>query len=594
MKSFNPSRALQLSMPLVTLLVAVGLQAQTALPPTGLSSPLAPRELPEGATPTRPSTPASATNTSGPVGDVIQPEDTIQVLVTNHPEFSLDSVVVQNNGTVPLPVIGAVKLDGKTPAQAAALIASRLKTQLRQPRVTVVIRQSRPQRVFVLGAVGKPGVYDLPRNGGVAELLALAGGGAPRAALSQATLKRANGTVIPVDLIRAANQPETNLPLGPGDILVVPESQARYTIRGAVTRPGVVELADGATVTVSDALAQAGGALPRAALTRAQITRADGTIVPVDLYKAVVLGQPEANLTIGAGDVLTIPIGTGITILGAVPKPGVINTEAGTINLTDALAQAGGLTVPPAQARVTLSRTGANGQTQISEIDAVSLLNLRDPAQNLPLRDGDLISITTREAQTVFISGQVKNPGAYELKEGDSVPELIVRAGGALPEAALRQVSIVKRDGNAQSVDIATALTEGGDRGKDFPLQQGDFVVVPENKAAVLVLGGVSQPGRKMIPENRPMTLGDALAAAGGARDRARVSQILLLNEDKSAPDGVRRRTVRIEASEKGQLVLNQPLEPGTVVYVPDPKDRSGGPLGIFGSLATIFGLFYR
>ncbi len=545
--------------------------------------------LPEAATP------APKIETSGPIYDIIQAEDVIQVIVVNHPEFSLDNVVVQNNGTVPLPIVGIVKLDGKTPVQAAEIITAKLKSQLRQPRVTVVIRQSRPRRVFVLGAVNNPGAYDLPRNGGAAEALALAGGGAPKAALSQATIKRTDGTVLPVDLLKAGAQPDINFALQPGDVLVVPESQARYTLRGAVVRPGAVDLAEGTTVAVSDAISQAGGVLPRAALNRAQITRADGTVVPVDLYKAVILGQPEANLLLNSGDVLTVPIGAGVTILGAVQRPGTLNLEAGTITIAEALAQSGGLTVPPAQARISVSRTSADGQTQISTVDAVNLLSLRDPAQNVALQDGDLVSIASKEAQTVFISGEVKNPGAYELKEGDSVPELIVRAGGALPEAALTQISVVKRDGAALNVDVATALKEGGDRAKDFPLQQGDFVVVPQNKSVVLVLGAVAQPGKKMIPENGQLTLGDAIAAAGGSKDRARITQILLLNEDKKAPDGVARRIVRLDGGKGGELTLNQPLAPGTVVYIPDAKDNNrGGPLGILSSLSTAFALLFR
>ncbi len=589
MKISNFSRGFWLTiaiffLPSLTILT----QAQENTTPPIALSPTAPVALPEGAAP------SPKIEANGPIYDTIQTEDVIQVIVVNHPEFSLDNVVVQNNGTVPLPVVGALKVDGKTPAEAATLITDKLKKQLRQPRVTVVIRQSRPRRIFVLGAVARPGTYDLPRNAGVAEALALAGGGAPKAALSQATIKRADGTVLPIDLLKAGSQTEANIMLQPGDVLVVPESQARYTIRGAVAKPGVFDLAEGTSITVSDAIAQSGGVLPRAALSRARITRADGTEVPVDLYKAVILGQPDANLTLNSGDVLTVPVGAGVTILGAVQRPGILNLEAGTITLAEALAQSGGLAVPPTQARISLSRTGADGQTQISTIDAASLMNLRDPTQNVTLQEGDLVSIASKDAQTVFISGEVKNPGAYELKEGDSVPELIVKAGGALPEAALTQISVVKRDGTAHLVDAANAIKEGGDRGKDFPLQQGDFVVVPENKNAVLVLGAVAQPGRKMIPENAPLTLGNALAAAGGAKDRARITQILLLNEDKKAPDGVQRRIVRLDGSKGGELTLNEPLAPGTLVYVPDAKDANRGPLGLLSSLSTAFALLFR
>lgn len=580
--------------PSLTSYIASPVAAQTSTSGSGSTSgtPRPPATLPPPAS-TTPGTPAVAPSAPSSVrpasiGDVVQAEDVISVLVVNHPEMSLESIVVPASGTIQVPLGGAVKIAGKTTTQAAADVAKALRGQLRNPRVTVIIRASRQPQIFVLGLVSRPGVYDLPRGGGVAEALALAGGGSPRAALTQATIKRADGTVVPVDLLKAASQPQLNITLQPGDVLTVPESQARIIIRGAVARPGVYDIADGTTVKVSDALSLAGGAAPRASLSRAQLTRADGTIIPVDLFKAIALGDPAANLDMASGDALNIPIGVGITVLGAVQKPGVLTIEGPGMTIAEALAQSGGLNVPTAQARISLSRTGEDGKTQISTIDPVQLLNLRDPEQNVRLQDGDLISVASREAQTVFISGEVKTPGAYEIRDGDSVPELIIRAGGATPLAALTRISVVRRDGASQMVDVSSPLIEGGGRSPDMALQQGDFVVVPENKSTVLVLGSVGQPGRKIIPEKGQLTLGDALAAAGGSQNRARVTKILLLRQDASAPKGVSQQTVSIDGNKNGQLALNQPLLPGTLVYVPEAKEPNRGLLSILNPLTTL------
>lgn len=538
----------------------------------------------------------------------INSEDVLAVIVLNHPEMSIDPVTVGANGSIQAPIAGSVFVVGKTLSEAAAEIAQRLRGQLRNPRVNVILRQARAERVFVLGAVQKPGVYDLPKGGGVAEALAIAGGGAANGALARATIKRADGTTVPVDLIKAARLPEHNLALQAGDVLLIPESQARITVRGAVGKPGVYDIADGASIPVSEALALAGGAAPKAALSRAQVTRADGTTVPVDLFKAISLGQPEANISLQSGDILTIPTAASITVLGAVQRPGVLDVADGGVSLAEALGLAGGLNVPPAQARISISRTAADGQTQISSVDPVKLLSLREAGQNLRLQEGDLVSVSSKEAQTVFVSGEVKTPGAYEVKEGDSVAELIVRAGGPTPLASLARISVVKRDGTPQTLNLAAPLIEGNAKALDFPLQQGDFVVVPKNNSVVLVLGAVQQPGRYPIPETGLFTLGDALAAAGGARDRAKVKEIMLLRQDANAANtpagtigkfdvpgqpGLQRQIVSVQGAQNGQLALNQPLQAGTIVYVPEGKQVSGSWGLIISSLSILSRLLF-
>lgn len=536
----------------------------------------------------------------------LKADDVIAVVVLNHPEMSIDPVTVGANGAIQAPIAGSVFVEGRTLSEAAAAITQKLRGQLRNPRVNVILRQARPERVFVLGAVPKPGAYDLPKGGGVAEALAIAGGGMANGALARATIKHADGTVVPVDLIKAARLPENNLALQAGDVLMVPESQARITVRGAVGKPGVYDIADGASIPVSEALALAGGAAPKAALSRAQVTRADGTTVPVDLFKAISLGQPEANITLQSGDILTVPTAASITVLGAVQKPGVLDVADAGISLAEALGLAGGLNVPPTQARISISRTAADGQTQISTVDPVKLLSLREAGQNLRLQEGDLVSVSSKEAQTVFVSGEVKTPGAYEVREGDGVAELIVRAGGPTPLASLARISIVKRDGTPQTLNLAAPLIEGTAKAPEFPLQQGDFVVVPKNNSVVLVLGAVQQPGRYPIPETGPFTLGDALAAAGGARDRAKVKEIMLLRQDANLPGtpagtigkstvpgqpGLQRQIVSVQGVQNGQLVLNQPLQSGTIVYVPEGKESNSAWSLILNSVTTLAAL---
>ncbi len=121
------------------------------------------------------------------------------------------------------------------------------------------------------------------------------------------------------------------------------------------------------------------------------------------------------------------------------------------------------------------------------------------------MQDGDLINVSVVKSPTVLVSGEVKNPGAFELKEGDSLPQLITRAGGPTLEAALTRV-IVERNGEKIIKDVLPSLNNGV--GMDFPLLEGDFVVVQKNTARVLVIPAVIKPGYYPIPENGTLTVG--------------------------------------------------------------------------------------
>lgn len=446
--------------------------------------------------------------------------------------------------------------------------------------------------ISVSGQALKPGHYDVPPGTGLVEALAVAGGTTPKAALSKVMVKRLNGTTVPVDLykVMVLGQQEGDFQLQAGDIVMIPEAQAKISVIGAVLRPGPYDIPDGTTLRVADALLAAGGASPQAALTRAAIKHADGATEPVDLYKILVRGEEADNKPLAPGDTITVPASRGVTVLGAVTKPGNFNLELGAApRLSDVLAQAGGLGIKPEAAQITISRPTTNGQTKIINIDAVALLDQHDARQNEAVQEGDLITVAAIKSQTVFINGEVKVPGGYELKEGDSVPELLARAGGTTPQAALSQIKVIERDGTTQ---VVNALMPDGQK-ITLPLREGDYVVVPKNEARVLVMNAVKQPGYVTIPENRRLTVGDALVAVGGPVDRAKLSQIAVLRQ---TPTGVQRRVVSLDKVYEGQLAVNITLQNGDVVYVPQGKvEGNSGWSTIFqaitslGVLGTIF-----
>lgn len=470
----------------------------------------------------------------------------------------------------------------------------------------------RTMQVSVTGSVVRSGAVEVPVGSRIVYALALAGGPTPKALLSKATVKRADGTNVDVNLYKASvlGDEANNIPLQAGDLLYIPESDARVTVLGAVQKPGLLDIKEGDTFNVADAIGLAGGPGPRAALTRATVRRADGSVANVDLYKILVQGDQTGNVQLAAGDVVVIPESRGVTVLGAVKNPGTYNVAEGSQpRVSDVLALAGGLSIPPESARISIARSPVNrvetttdpnattdpnppnpvrpdGEASggrvsgglsagivvsngtASRVNAMTLLDLSDPAQNERVQDGDLITVSAEKSQTVFVSGEVKTPGAFELKEGDGVAELIARAGGATPLAALRKVSVVERDGTVNTLDVLAATRDGLQK-FNFPLKEGDYVVVPKNEALVLVFPAVKDPGYYPVPEDKPLTLGEAIALAGGPKDRAQLKQVAILRQ---TPKGVQQNIVSLDKIYNGQLAVNTTLQSGDVVYVPEGR----------------------
>jgi polysaccharide biosynthesis/export protein len=461
---------------------------------------------------------------------------------------------------------------------------------------------ARTIQVQVVGEVGKSGPYEVPLGDGVVEAVALAGGPAPTAALSKTIVQRADGSRVAVDLYKALvlNQEGNNLKLKAGDMVMIPQSNARVTVLGAVKSPGFFDIKDGGTLRAAEAVALAGGALPTAALTKATVIREDKTEVPVNLYQVMVKGQQESDLLLQAGDLVMVPeTKARVTVLGAVKSPGAYPIPDGnTLRVSDVLALAGGLAISPTEeGRINITRvasaTAASGAPAVSSvpvtgestamgqprtwsIDPAALVNDSDMSENALVQDGDLINVTAApKIWTVYVSGEVKNEGGYEVTQGDSIPGLLSKAGGPKETAALKNIKVQRAGGKTYDIDAYSAVKRG--ETLDFKLQAGDYVVVPKNTRQVLVMPAVNVPGYKPMPEEGVMTVADALTAAGGSRQGARLFEVAVLRQTPSG--AMEKHVINLDKVYKNgaslETSLNQPLQPGDVVYVPDGKSGS-------------------
>lgn len=610
----------------------------------------------------------------GAQADKLGPDDVVNVVVLRHPELSIEQQIVSSAGRIQVPAVGDIYVAGKTTAEAADAIEQRLKKTLLRPEVTVLLRSQRLRKIFVLGAVkttgsydvkpgfrvtealalagglmalpnqvdgflnrpgakpialdlpaiyadgasksnyvlrngdvlqfnervlrinvagqiNKPGAVNVPIGEGIVQAISLAGGATSEAALSRVVVRR-DGRETPVDLYKAIvqGQGEDSFKLRAGDLILVPKAQDRVSVLGAVQRPSFYNIPDGKTMNVSDALAQAGGGNQRAALSRAVLRRADGTQAPLDLYKIIVQGSQDGNATLSNGDSIVVPESLGVTVIGSIGRPGTIYLEESkTPRLTDVLAQAGGLNIRPELARVSITRrTPTVGSKPFTmSVDAAALLLQNDSSQNAEVQDGDVITVAGVKSQVIFISGEVKTPGGYDLREADGLPELLARSGGPTLLASLRRITITHSDGKVQMIDALDAIKKG--EGNKIKFQDGDYVVVPQNPNRVLVMAAVKNPGTYALPEDRPLTVGEALSLAGGATDTAKLKQIAILHP---SPQGMQRRVLSLNGSKNVQINSSVVLQSGDILYVPqgtqsqsawDVISRGVGLLSVFG-----------
>jgi polysaccharide export outer membrane protein len=238
-------------------------------------------------------------------------------------ELELDAA-----GAVTLPFLGAggggVALGGLTAREAEVLIAGLYgATVMRDPQVGLTVKEHRSQFVTVLGAVSKPGAYELRRRAFLLDALSMAGGLLPEKAEPKAVVQRAAGAggaaaeAVEVDLVLLLGGGDAglNVPVYAGDVVTVPEKVPRFFyVLGDVNRGGAFEMRREEAMTLTKALATAGGLMVTAKGKKAVVIRGGDGGVQIPVNVGDVLKGRSPDLELSGGDVVFIPGSTTKTI----------------------------------------------------------------------------------------------------------------------------------------------------------------------------------------------------------------------------------------------------------------------------------------
>ncbi len=174
---------------------------------------------------------AEATGSGVKQDYLIGPGDTLSIFVWRHPEMSI-RVPVRPDGRISAPLVEDVDAEGKTPTQLARDIEEVLSVYVKQPKVTIIVEGfgvGYGQQVRVVGQATTPGALRYQEGMTLLDAIIAVGGINEFAAGNRAVVVRtAKGNMerIPVrldDLLDEGDM-EANIPLMPGDVVVIPQS----------------------------------------------------------------------------------------------------------------------------------------------------------------------------------------------------------------------------------------------------------------------------------------------------------------------------------------------------------------------------------
>jgi polysaccharide biosynthesis/export protein len=253
--------------------------------------------------------------------------DKVAIYLRDLKEIEIKPVVVQMDGTIDVQHAGVIEVRGWNTARLAREIEARLKTIVRDPKVSIEVLEFGSQPVSVLGAVNKPGVHQLRGGKNLIEVLSLAEGMKPEAGNSiRITRPKASGALplaqakndvtgefmvaeVGIKALLEGKNPEANIRVLPHDVISVPRADLIY-ILGNVRKPGGFALAERESITILQAIAMAEGMQPASAPQLARILRkgdGSGPAVEVPVDVKAILASKAADQRLEPNDILYIP-----------------------------------------------------------------------------------------------------------------------------------------------------------------------------------------------------------------------------------------------------------------------------------------------
>jgi protein involved in polysaccharide export with SLBB domain len=403
-------------------------------------------------------------------------------------------------------------------------------------------------QVTIEGMVRRPAIYELRNEKTLSDVLDLAGGILPAAALQHVEVQRLiaheKRTMLTLD-ISASSDPDSiakqlsAFKIQGGDQIhifpIAPYNESAIYLQGHVLRPGRYSYSNDMKVT--DLLRSYSDLLPEPAAHYAEIVRLN----PPDYHPSVesfdlaaALANPATAPRLQAHDTVRVfgrydfEPAPQVWVGGEVASPGKYATS-GQVRLRDAIYLAGGVSPNASLDSAQLFRTQPDGTLKILSVNLGGALS-GNPTDNLLLESRDRLLVHRNVAQVdpavVDIKGEVAKPGRYPLTTNMHVEDLIQVAGGLKRTADPVNANLTRysasdpQRANSENLSITLSAAMAGDTSENKLLRDGDVLTIPQGPgwndvgAGATVRGEVQHPGPFGIrPGERVSSL---LERAGG------------------------------------------------------------------------------
>ena len=223
------------------------------------------------------------------------------------------------------------------------------------------------------------------------------------------------------------------------------------------------------------------------------------------IYRQISKYFKDFELNISMGSLRSIQV----YVVGEVRAPGTY-TVSSLATVLNALAAAGGPAKTGSLRQVQLVRDGK----VVARIDFYDFFLHGDRSRDARLQSGDTVLVPV-VGPLVGVAGDVRRPAIYELKDGESLPDILDMAGGAVATAYLKRVQVERIESHRKKValDVDLSRLEETQDGAGITLQDRDLVLVapiaPTSASYVSLTGYVARPGRYQLSEG--MRLADLL-----------------------------------------------------------------------------------
>ena len=364
----------------------------------------------------------------------------------------------------------------------------------------------------------------------------------------------------------------------------------RIQVIGEVAQPGAYTVSPSATIFSS--LFYFDGPTTLGSLRNIRLIRSGEEIASIDFYDYLLTGKKPNDQKLQHDDIIFIPSReNAVVIKGEINRPGIYELKSDE-TLKDLLNIAGQLKVTAYLKRAQVDRiVPFELRSQYGMDRMVSDINLEDileSKKSFPTQDGDIIqifSVLNMRQNVLLIEGAVVRPGAYEIGDGLTLSDLIIKADSLLGDAYLERVDVIrtKPDHSQKLIKLNLEKALRGDSNHDLFLQSQDYIKVYSTKEMisetfVSIIGHVSSPGKYILREN--MTLYDLIFMAGGLIDKEFIKKTYLKRAELiRVKDEINNREIipfNLDSVLNKKSISNILLKPNDAIRIYSVKEIEG------------------